>query len=243
MLIENQIKHYQALNEWFNTPLGLVVAKEFSMALTPFAENLTGEHLLQLGNCAENSWLNVLKFKHQWIASPLLVSQNIHVVSAFNYLPFPRNSIDCIIAPLTLEPFGNSLSLLDEIDRILKPLGFIVLFSINPWSLWGLAMKCGLLHCYENNKIKMYTPYSLNRYLMHRGYRQFSLINCCYIPPFNKHSLIKKFIFFDEIGKMMWPFPSGFYCYIAQKYEEIHPSMIINPLTELELEVLQPSIN
>ncbi len=39
--------------------------------------------------------------------------------------------------------------------------------------------------------------------------------------------------FFDEIGKKLWPFPSGFYCYVAQKYESIAPTL-------LHQEVLSP---
>lgn len=33
----------------------------------------------------------------------------------------------------------------------------------------------------------------------------------------------------DEIGKMLWPLPSGFYCYIAQKYQVIEPVLKLNP--------------
>lgn len=243
MLIENQIKHYVALNQWFKTPLGIVVAKEFSRILAPHVDILTGGTLLQLGHCGENNWLNTLKFNDRWVASPFLVLGKNQLLCAFNNLPFPKKSLDCVIVPLTLEPFGSSLSLLDEIDRVLKPMGFIVFFSLNPWSLWGLAMKCGFLRCYDNNKIKMHTPYLLNRYLMHRGYTQFSLINFCYLPPLNKQSLIKKFIFFEEIGKMLWPFPSGLYCYIAQKSEVISPLFITHSISELELDIMQPSIN
>ncbi len=133
---------------------------------------------------------------------------------------------------MTLEPFGTSNSLIDEIDRILNPMGFIVLLNLNPWSLWGAAMKLGRLHCYENHKVKMRTPFNLNRLFIQRGYRQCSLNNFCYIPPVNNQSLIKKLTFFDEVGKMIWPFPSGFYCYIAQKYEYITPSLIVEPVIE-----------
>lgn len=68
--------------------------------------------------------------------SLLFGQQKSQIECALNQLPLDRNSIDCIIVPLTLETFGSSLSLIDEIDRVLSPMGFVILLGINPWSLW-----------------------------------------------------------------------------------------------------------
>lgn len=225
MLIERQLKQYRALNKWFQSPLGLFAAHEFLVNLDPDADYLHGETLLQLGNCGDNIWLKKFNHIHKWIASPFSLGHKIQIKCALNHLPFDRNSVNCIIAPLTLEPFTHSLNLIDEIDRVLNPMGFIILMSINPWSIWGGAMKLGLLHCYSDHKIKMHSPFNINRIFLQRGYRQYSLSNFCYIPPVNNASLIKKFTFLDEIGKMLWPFPSGFYCYIAQKYQMVEPNL------------------
>lgn len=111
-------------------------------------------------------------------------------------------------------------------------MGFVILLGINPWSLWGGAMKMGLLHCYDDTKVNMRTPFNLNRIFLQRGYRQYSLSSFCYIPPVSNPTLIKKLTFLDEIGKMLWPFPSGFYCYIAQKYQLIEPSLQIKLMSK-----------
>lgn len=226
MLIEQQIKQYLALNKWFQSPLGLSIAQEFKEQLEWVNEYLRGDCLLQLGNCGNNPWLDALKFNKKWIASPFISQNKINLECAFNQIPLNRNSLDCIVAPLTMEPFGASYSLIDEIDRVLKPMGYVVILSINPWSLWGGAMKLGLLDCYNQRAVKMRSPFSMNRIFLQRGYRQCSLSNFCYIPPINNQKIIKKMVFIDEVGKMLWPFPSGLYCYIAQKYEPIHPSLI-----------------
>ncbi len=231
MLIGQQIKQYRALNKWFQSPLGLFAAHEFAVNLESVHELLSGETLVQLGNCGDNVWLKKLKFAHQWVASPFALANKIQFESELNQLPLSRNSIDCLVAPLTLEPFNNSITLIDEIDRVLKPMGFVVLLCINPWSLWGGAIKYGMLNCYRDRTIKMRTPFNLNRLFIQRGYRQVSLTNFCYIPPVNSASLIKKLTFLDEIGKMLWPYPSGFYCYIAQKYQIIQPSLFVSPIS------------
>ncbi|KTC93213.1 methyltransferase domain-containing protein [Legionella cincinnatiensis] len=233
MLIERQIKQYRALNKWFHSPLGHFTAHEFLVNLDSTMEYSYGRTLLQLGNCGDNPWLKKFNYMHKWIASPFyLANKKTQIECALNQLPLERNSIDCIIAPLTLEPFGSSFSLIDEIDRVLSPMGFVILLGINPWSLWGGAMKMGLLHCYSDSKIKMRTPFNLNRVFLQRGYRQYFLSSFCYIPPVSNPALIKKLTFLDEIGKMLWPCPSGFYCYIAQKYQLIEPSLQIQSMTK-----------
>lgn len=243
MLIEQQLKQYRSLNKWFQSSLGIFIAHEFLIALEHQKDYLNGETLLQLGNCGDNLWLKKFNYRHKWIASPFFFADKVQIECSLHQLPLDRNSVDCIIAPLTLEPFESSFSLIDEIDRVLSPMGFVILLSINPWSLWGAAMKTGLLHCYADSKVKMRTPFNLNRIFLQRGYRQCSLSNFCYIPPVNNPSLIKKLTFLDEIGKMLWPFPSGLYCYIAQKYQIIEPyfkvKFVAPPIKDYEVP-LQP---
>lgn len=232
MLLEQQKKQFNTLNDWFYSPLGLAVADQFKMQLTLVLDYLKGDSLIQLGSCGQNPWLDILQFKDKWLVSPFAIKNQAHLVSSLNQIPLVRNSVDCILAPLTIEPFTNTTYLIDELDRILKPMGYIVFFGINPWSLWGAAIKCGLLHCFIPHKIRLHSPFHLNRVLMQRGYRQCSLSNFHYIPPINNQSLLKKMQIFNEIGKIFWPFPSGFYCYIAQKYEHITPSPLIHPIRQ-----------
>jgi hypothetical protein len=224
--IEQQIIQYRSLNKWFQSPLGIFVANEFTHQFQLVTDYLKGEILLQLGSCGTNPWLDLLDFNHKWVLSPIIKDKNSVLNTSLNQIPLSRNSVDCVIAPLTIEPFTSSFTLIDEIDRILKPMGYVVFVSINPWSLWGGAMKCGLLSCFAEHKIKMRTSFSLNRIFLQRGYRYCALNNFCYIPPINNYKILNKLSIFNEIGKMLWPFPSGFYCYIAQKYEYISPSLI-----------------
>jgi hypothetical protein len=227
LLIEEQLKQCRVLNDWFRTPLGQFVSKEFTDQLKFYNAQLKGDSLLQLGYCGDSHWLKELDYKNKWVASPFSANSSVQIETSLNQLPINRNSLDCIVIPLTLELFGNNSSLIDELDRVLKPMGFVVLLSLNPFSLWGGALKCGLLRSYNDKRVKMRTPFQINRLFTQMGYRQCCLNNFCYIPPVNNESIIKKLIFLDEIGKMIWPFPSGFYCYIAQKYERITPGLTV----------------
>lgn len=230
--MKQQIKHFRALDKWFKTPLGSCLANAFCRELTQANDYLRGECLIQLGTCGANSWLKQLPYTHRWIASPFATKEPNYIECSLNHLPIDRASVDCIIAPLTLEAFAGDLNLLDEIDRILKPLGHVLFLGVNPWSLWGAAVKCSLLDFYNEKHIRLRTPMHVNRIFTQRGYLQCSLTSICYIPPINNQNIINKLLFIEEVGRMVWPLPSGIYCYIAQKYDLIQPSFTLKPLND-----------
>ncbi len=232
MSLEPHKNDYQALNEWFKTPLGTAVAKQFRNVIEPFGENLKGEVLVQFGSGGENNWLELFNYQNRYIISPFSIPVENEVQSLLNQTPIARDSVDCVVVPLTLEPLGTNLSLLDEIDRILKPMGFAVFCCFNPWSFWGASLKTNFLQCYASRKVKLFTPFSLNRILLQRGYRQCALTHFCYIPPINNQSAIEKFLFLNEVGKMLWPFPSGLYCCIAQKFDVIEPNYLVKNIID-----------
>ena len=121
-------KNFSALHGWFLTQQGRDVATAFANELYAAQLGDRGQCLLQLGNCGENAWLDGLPYRSKWIAHPGTLSDKSGVQSAMTAMPFDRESMDCIIAPLTIETCGYEKSPLDEIDRILKPMGYVVFF-------------------------------------------------------------------------------------------------------------------
>jgi hypothetical protein len=223
MSIKKQIQIYQSIDNWFYSPQGLWAGKLLIEALTPFIDILRGHTMLQIGQCGTNPWLQSLQFAHKWIASPYSSNQPNHLISSLSQLPLERDSIDCILAPLTMESFVNNATILDEMDRILKPMGYLIVFGLNPFSMWGLGSKLGLVTGFTPNMLHLHFSFHLNRACIARGFQQLQLANFGYIPPVRSQTCIKNLFFMDEIGKMIWPFPANFYCYIAQKYEPGYP--------------------
>jgi len=214
------------MDTWFKTPQGRRVADAFTAELAPIYEQLKGERLLQLGSCGENRWLSLLKFNVKWLINPCLLPPKTAAVSSLTALPIERDSIDCIIAPLTLEAFERPKSPIDEIDRILKPMGYVIFFGVNPLSFWGAALRWNYLKCFGVvSSVTLMSSMTLKHEMMHRGYRQCFLDSFYYIPPVTSEYFIDKLEFFNEMGKMIWPFPAGFYCLIMQKYQYVSPFM------------------
>ena len=228
---EQAIK-FRSLDNWFTTAQGEQVATAFASELSLLAENVHGEKLLQFSNCGENQWLSQMRFSYKWILTPYLDKQKTSLTTSYYSLPIERESIDCIIAPLTFEAFKRNQDPLEEMDRILKSTGIVVFFGINPCSFWGAALKMGKVACFGGANTCLRSVFYLKRAMQHRGYQQLSHTSFYYIPPVSSKNHIKKLEFLNEMGKMIWPFPAGFYCLIMQKLSYPPLSPLLERLNE-----------
>lgn len=228
--MNEHIKTFQAMDDWFHMPQGIRAAQAFSEELAIFKSQLCGERLLQLGHCGNSSWLNQLAYRQKWIISPCPDHKDSAVTTAFNQLPFDRDSMDCIIAPFTLEALSLEKNPIDELERVLKPMGYLIFWGINPLSFWGLALKSGWMCMTGDIKMKLTSVFSVKHALLSRGFRQCVLSTFYYIPPVEREGLIHKLEFLNVMGKMLWLYPAGFYCLIVQKHEIIVPSLRLDPV-------------
>lgn len=227
MALDEQITQYTALDSWFKIPQGMRVAQAFVSELQGPANLLSGKILLQLGLCGDSPWLSMLRFRHKWIISPFEKPSTI--TASMLALPIERSSIDCIIAPMTLDLFNADKNPINEIDRVLKPMGYVVFLGINPVSFWGIAARWGNLRgVIQAKNTGGCSSLSLKKNMLARGYSQCLLNSFYYIPPVKNRRLIQHCEFFNEMGKMIWPFPAGFYCLILQKYQAADPSLMFN---------------
>lgn len=225
MFLDEQANKYRALDHWFTTPQGNRVAHAFAAELMPASEQFSGGTLLQLGSCGDNLWLPFLKFRYKWLVTPSIVPKKSAVIASLTMLPVERDSVDCVIAPLTLEAFAHGRNPIDEIDRVLKPMGYAVFFGFNPFSFWGAALRLKRLTCFGHGVGTLTSSLAVKHTMLHRGYTQCALTSFYYIPPVTNEFLIRRLAFLNEMGKMVWPFPAGFYCLIMQKYQPCSPSL------------------
>jgi len=59
-------------------------------------------------------------------------------------LPFASDSIDVVLLPHYLEFQANPHSVLQEIERVLKPEGELYIFGFNPWRLRSLGLRTSI---------------------------------------------------------------------------------------------------
>ncbi|KTC69349.1 methyl-transferase [Legionella birminghamensis] len=234
------------LDEWFSTEPGLTVSKAFYQELHPLKDLLHGECLLQLGSCGQNEWLPLLRYQHKWIATPHFNAASSTFISALDQLPLDRNSVDCVLSPLTLEGTLSRVNL-DEIDRILKPMGYAVFIGINPVSLWGARLRWSNDFCFGHTKSYPRSAFSIKRGMLHRGYVQCHLSYFHYIPPCDDPLWIQRLQILNHLGKMISLVPSGFYCLVMKKFQEepIQPQFLTfkEQLAEMRIRPIQQGCN
>lgn len=232
MFIDPEMR-LQALDEWFSSPQGRHVREAFTAELSHLRGFLYGNRLIQLGYCSDENWLKVLNYHQRWVVTPHLKPEIINSLPAsLLHLPLARNSVDCIVAPLTLNSYTRQQNPLDELDRILKPMGHVVFFGINPLSLWGIMLRLGKLACFGEWPAKPMPAFFLKRVMLHRGYVQSSFSNFYYIPPVSKEKWLHKLEILNELGKIIWPCPSVFYCLVMQKQEETPLDLLVERAEE-----------
>ncbi len=227
MSLNEQKNKYRALDDWFKTPQGRHVGEALARRLVAVRDLLSGTTLVQLGICGDNPWLVPLMFRRKWLLTPCLNSPEASLIASPNGLPFDRNSVDCVVAPLTMEAFGRDKNPLDEIDRVLKPMGYVIFWGVNPISVWGLALRVGYVPFFGDSRVTLTSSLILKQALLNRGYRQCMLETFYYIPPVKQSSWIDRLAFLNEMGKMISPCPAGFYCLIVQKVQQCTPNWLL----------------
>ncbi|MFZ4076351.1 MAG: hypothetical protein ACOYKA_00055 [Legionellaceae bacterium] len=220
MSLNEQKNKYRALEDWFKTNQGSAASAAFVACLSSYIEWFSGTNVLQLGACHDNAWLESMPFRRSWVLTPCRGSEGSNLVASPFALPFDRNSMDCILAPFTMEAMGLEKNPLDELDRVIRPMGHIVFWGINPMSLWGLGLRTRTLDMFGQAPTSLMSAFVLKQALLKRGFRQCALDTFYYIPPFKQQAWIEHFEFLNEMGKMMVFFPAAFYCLIVQKYQE-----------------------
>lgn len=211
--------HYLSFDNWFYRPQGRHIAQLFTEIVPRFNLPSGGQILLQLGTFGENLWLPLFNYPKKIIASPLIqLGRPCHLYTGFDNLALESSSIDLVIAPFLIESCICDFSPFDEIDRILKEMGIILLWGINPFGFWGLALKLGLLAGIGRKDFHMMSYFSIIKEMKRRGYQQYFFETFQYAPPVKSESMIKRLEFLNQMGKMIALTPSGFYCILMQKY-------------------------
>lgn len=218
-LAEEQQKRFEMLDAWFSSDHGLRVGQAMREEIADMRGLLSGQNLIQLGSCGRNLWLSELPYHNKWIIKPHWDTSRIsHCNSLLTHLPIDQESVDCVIAPLTIDAFKNKESILDEIDRVLKPMGYLVIIGVNPYSLWGLWLRFSQYSCFGNLHGFPRSMLSLKCMIQHCGYQQCFAKDFYFIPPAQSNTVIRSFSFLNQVGKMVSLLPSAFYCVVFQKH-------------------------
>lgn len=215
-------QRFEQLNTWFGTARGQRLANVFKRHLEVALPTCHGERLLQVGIAEQQNWLANSPVKTKLWLTPFYMDNPQLMVSSLYELPIQTNSIDVALCPLTLELLSYPLSLISELDRILSASGEIIFIGVNPISLWGLPRLWRQPSNFAVWQSHVFSMSRLNKVMRGYGYSIEWHHRFGYSPPCVMTDRTQRF--FESFGRMILPFPTGFYMLKAKK-QTITPLM------------------
>ena len=142
-------------------------------------------------------------------------------------LPFAEASLDLIVMPHTLELCQDPHAALREAVRVLVPEGRLLLFGLNPYSLWGIQ------HGLERTQPPQLSAWHGLPYWRVRDWMQVLAMDVmaadfgCHAPAVEAQAWLQRWRWLDKLGNKAWPVLGGAYCVLAVK--KVHGMRLIDP--------------
>jgi SAM-dependent methyltransferase len=142
-------------------------------------------------------------------------------------LPFADNSLDLLVMPHTLEFCHDPHAALREAVRVLVPEGRLLLFGLNPYSLWGLQ------HGLERRDASSLNAWRGLPYRRVRDWMQLLALDVvaadfgCHAPAVDTPAWLQRWRWMDKLGNTAWPMLGGAYCVLAIK--KVHGMRLLEP--------------
>lgn len=209
---------YKHLEHWFTQSPGKYLLEAESALLGNLLPRLFGYHLLQMGGTSDGLWLKDCRIPHRVHLSPTCPC-DFHgscIIGDFNHLPLIPDSVDVVLLPHLLEFVDQPKVVLQEVYNALTPEGYLVILGFHPWSLWGLARLfkhqqqvpwCG----------KFYSSFQVQHWLREIGYSIENHQTLFFRPPLKNAVWIKRLLFMEALGQLIWPYLGSVYLIVAKK--------------------------
>ena len=198
--------------------------------------DIFGYHSLQLGLPALQA-LRCNRMPHQWraVSSGWGGGESAHCPDTDGIglccdpqaLPFADNSLDLLVLPHTLEACADPRAALREAVRVLVPEGRLLLFGLNPFSLWGIQ------HGLERAPSESMNAWRGLPYLRVRDWLQVLAMEVqaadfgCHAPAVQSQAWLDGWRWLDPLGQRLWPVLGGAYCMLAVK--KVHGMRLMEP--------------
>jgi SAM-dependent methyltransferase len=240
---------------WLKTPHGRYLLEWEQTQLDRAVADIFGFHAVQIGWPAVQA-LRANRMPHRWLLDnglpvaphlqpgserrlgdssqlfglPLPVS----VLTDFEALPFPSQSLDLVVLPHTLELAQDPHHTLREVERVLMPEGRIVVVGFNPASLLGLQQRAApLLQRLGMGERPAPMPGEfigwrrLRDWLRLLGFEIEQGSFGCYRPPFASERWLERSAWMESTGARWWPVLGS--AYVLQAVKRVRGMRLIGP--------------
>lgn len=132
-------------------------------------------------------------------------------------LPLGNACMDLLILPHTLELSPDPHATLREVARVLVPEGKVLIFGLNPWSLWGAQ------HALEKQGADAPNAQLGITYLRLRDWLRLMELELeavdfgCFTPHVQQPHWQQRWDWMNRVGGKTWPILGAVYCVVATK--------------------------
>jgi SAM-dependent methyltransferase len=206
-----------SLADWFACEAGAAIASQEAAVAAELLPDLFGYHLLQLGRPYGAPLLVASRIGHQVICDDKLHHPSVQLGARADALPLQPASVDVVVLPHGLEFESDPHGVLREIERVLIPEGYLLTFSFNPWSLYGLwRVATGWRGDFPWRG--RFIPFGrLQEWLAVRGVETVRSAGLSFRPPLQRSATAQRFEWVERLGRHFLPFLGNVYWLLARK--------------------------
>ena len=145
----------------------------------------------------------------------------------YRALPLAESSMDLLVLPHTLELSEDPHATLREVTRVLVPEGKVLIFGLNPWSLWGAQ------HALEKQAPEAPNALRGINYLRLRDWLRLMALEVeavdfgCFTPYVEQERWQQRWRWMSSVGAKTWPILGAAYCVMATK--RVHGMRLMEP--------------
>jgi len=209
----------RALSEWFESPLGQLVACKEQEFIDDELRDLFGYHLLQLSVAQQLDLTQASRISHRFALYPQVTKQPLVTgLADYNQLPLPPNSIDLVLLHHVLDYSQQPHHVLREASRVLISQGHLIVIGFNPWSLFGLWR--WLVRFFSRAPQWRHQSLRLGRVLDWLAVLDFEPVavkHGFYCPPCHGPNITRYLQWMERWGKKLNLPGGGFYVIVARK--------------------------
>lgn len=220
----------EAFGSWFQGETGQSLLTEEAQVSQRLLAEIYGRYQVSIGFDPEQRLAANSKVMNSYaVCSSIFGAKNDSVVAESHHLPFESDRVDLIILHHALECSSHPHQALREAVRVLKPGGYLMLYSFNPISYWGGVRFFQRL--VRRNKM----PWCCNSILQSRlsdwlkllGMNEMQNVSICHgsslISAVGKLSHKQRWL--SVMGRRLWP--GSVVCILARK--DLHGMTPITP--------------
>lgn len=214
------------LANWYEGIAGQNLIQFENSLINSGIEGLFGYHLLMLGALDYADGIAGSPISHKVVMNDeYLSSGELHLLGSQYELPFQNDSIDVVVMPHLLEFSEQPHHILREVERIVRPDGYMVILGFNPVSCYGL---CRVLFGFKKRmpwEGHYYHPVRLRDWIHLLGF-EITRINFCGFTPPIQHEPTQHRLGFLEKAANTFLSPLGNVYMIIARNQTVTPSVV-----------------